>query len=77
MLTFKLQREPTTNTNATTSTAHHDALNTHTTASDVQNEVSNTRTTVSDIHRDALKSPKDTRGQEQTVSTIPTPLATR
>ena len=72
MLTSKLQRELATNAYVTASTVHHDTLNTYTTASNVQNDVADTRTTVSDIHRNGLKSPKYTRGQEQTVSTTPT-----
>ena len=72
MLTFKLQREVATNTNATISTTRHDVVNAHAISSNVQNDVANTRTTVSDIHRNGLISPKDIYGQEQVVSTIPT-----
>ena len=69
---FQVTERNCENTNATVSTTRHDVVNTHTVAYNVQNEAANTRTTVSDIHPNSLKGPKDTRGQEQMVSTIPT-----
>jgi len=36
----------------------------------VRSGVSNTHTNVSDSHRSTSKNPKDTRGQNQTVSTV-------
>ena len=72
LLTSRSQKALTANTNTTTSAVRHDVAETHTIVSGVQNDIVNTRAIVSDSHRDALKSPEDTRGQNRMVSTIRT-----
>jgi len=60
------------NRDAAVSGISHDVTNTHTVVSGVQNGVVNTLTVVFDSRRNALKSPEDTRGQNQVVSAIRT-----
>ena len=73
MLVILLPKEPTINTNATVSAVRHDVADTPTIVPCVKNDV-NTGATVSDSHRNALKRPEDTRGQNQMVSAIRTLL---
>ena len=62
------------NMQVTTSTIRHDATNTHTIVPGARNEAANTRTTVSDAHRNTLKNPEDTRGQDRMVGSARTLL---
>ena len=64
------------NSQVTTSTIRHDATNTHTIVSNVRNDAANTRATISDAHRNTLKNPEETHGQDRAVSTIRTLLVT-
>jgi hypothetical protein len=61
-----------TTTDAAVSPVHHDVANTYTIVSGVQNDAVNTLATVYDSHRTVLKSPRETQGQNQPVSTIRT-----
>ena len=57
---------------STDAAARHGAANAHAIVSGVQGGVVKTLATVSDGHRNALKGPEDTRGQNRMVSTIRT-----
>ena len=72
MLISRSQKAFTLNTDAAVSAVRHDVTNTHTITSGVQNDVVNTRAIVSASHRNALKKPEDTRGQDLMVSTLHT-----
>ena len=71
MLTFRFEKGAVIDTEPMVATIHHDVVNAHAIASDVEHDVVNTRTAASEIRCNALKGPKDTRGQEQIVSTVP------
>ena len=74
MLTSRSQKTLAINTSTTISAIRHDVIYTHTIVSGVQNDVANTAVIVSDSHRNALKRPEDTRGQNRMVSAIRTLL---
>jgi len=72
LLTFRSQKELATDRKVTACTVRHDVVNT-----DVRDDAVNTSTTVSDVRRNALKSSRDTRGQDLRVSTIRPLLVTK
>jgi hypothetical protein len=69
---FPLQKALAIATNVAVSAVRHDVMNTHIISPGVQNNTVNTPAIISDSHRNVLKSPEDTRGQNGTVSTIRT-----
>ena len=74
MLIFKFQKELAINTNTTVSTIRPSVVNARAINSDVRNDVTKTPIVASDTHRNTVKSPKDTRGRGQMVSTTRTLL---
>ena len=70
LLTSRSHKAIPINTDAAAPTVHHDVTNTQTITSGIQNGVVNTPVTISDSHRNAVKRPDDTRGQNRMVSTV-------
>jgi hypothetical protein len=72
LLTFRSKKALVISADADGSGVRHEVTNTHTIDSGVQSDVVDTLAIVSDSHRNALKSPEDTRGQNQMASIIRT-----
>jgi hypothetical protein len=75
---FPPQKALATTKDAAVFAVRHDVTNTRTIVSCAQNDVVDTPAIVSDNHRNTLKSPEDTRGQNWIVSIIrASPVAER
>ena len=62
------------NRQVTVSTIRRDVTSTYIAISGARNDAANVRTTVSDAHRNTLKNPEDTRGQDRMVGSARTLL---
>jgi len=70
LLTFSLQNELTTSSDAAIPAVRHDVANTHTLASGVQNDVADTPVIVSDSYRNTPTSPENVCSKNRMVSTV-------